>query len=131
MSICTKRFIIFGALALICIAGAFFAGRLYSRKQGAAPENFARSAETNELPSPEQLKRLASTALRKAGAEQRHAGPVKLERKLSDDSYIVSITLENGRSVSGRLFRDRRRYKISIDERDLFSDEIIIKTQTY
>ena len=54
-----------------------------------------------------------------------------IREKLADGSYLVDVTLEDGRKVKGRLFRNRKRYRITVDRRDLFSPEktVVIKKE--
>ena len=125
------RLVTFGAIIIIIAGIIFLLHMLFSDSSVSYDydsENTSSQIQT-DFPSQERLNRLARAALRKAGVENRTPGPVELVKKLSDDSFIISITLESGRRVSGRLFRDRNRYKITIDKRDLFSNEIIIKTE--
>ncbi len=137
-----RYYLMGGAVVVVALGVAFWAGRSFSSTASTvstspasepAPQVEAEAgsaAEQPEFPSPEQLQRLAASALRRTGVRSRHNGPVKLGKQLADGSFIVSITLEDGRSVSGRLFRDRMRYRITIDKRDLFSHEIVVKTQS-
>lgn len=81
------------------------------------------------LPDAATLKRAADRALRDIGARARSAG-VELGNSLSDGSWPVVVRLTNGRIAQGRLYRDRLRWKISLDRRSLFdSDRVIVVEQ--
>ena len=73
------------------------------------------------------LQRLARRALFEATGVRPHVGPVIVKKKLPDGSWLVDVTLESGRPVKGRLYRHRRRFRIAIDRRDLFSPEHTVK----
>ena len=73
------------------------------------------------------LQRLARRALFEATGVRPRVGPVIVKDKLADGSWLVDVTLENGRLVPGRLYRHRRRFRIAIDRRDLFSPERTVK----
>ena len=126
-----RKLVTSGAIVLIVASIGFLLYMLFADNVASYDydSESSSSQSQSDFPSQERLSRLARTALRKAGADYRNPGPVELVKKLPDDSFIISVTLENGRRVSGRLFRDRNRYKITIDERDMFSKEIIIKTE--
>ena len=126
-----RKLVTSGAIVLIVASIGFLLYMLFADNVASYDydSESSSSQSQSDFPSQERLNRLARTALRKAGADYRNPGPVELVKKLPDDSFIISVTLENGRRVSGRLFRDRNRYKITIDERDMFSKEIIIKTE--
>jgi len=99
---------------------------------GAAAEQEKPAAAVHEnvpLPNAESLRRLARRALLDAAGVRMHVGPVTVKEKLADGSYLVEVTLESGRRVKGRLFRNRRRYRITVDRRDLFAPEktVVIK----
>ena len=73
------------------------------------------------------LQRLARRALFEATGVRPRVGPVIVKDKLADGSWLVDVTLESGRQVKGRLYRNRRRFRITIDRRDLHSPEQTIK----
>ena len=81
------------------------------------------------IPDAETSRILARRALRDAGWRM-HPGPVELGERLSDGSYMVVITLEDGRRVSGRLYKDRMRFRIAVDRRELFSPETTVRIKT-
>lgn len=130
--ISVRKAAIWGTVAVVGLFTVLSAGATADSGEDSTPEpsKFEWPAQP-EMLTEEQLRRLAASALRKLGAGYRHLGPVNLGRKLADGSYIVFVTLENGRQVPGRLYRDRRRYKISIDARNLFADEIIVVNPIY
>ena len=71
-------------------------------------------------------KRAADRALRDIGVRARSAG-VELDKPLSDGSRLVTVYLESGRTAQGRLYRDRLRWKISLDRRSLWdADRVIV-----
>ena len=73
------------------------------------------------------LQKLARRAVFDVTGIRMHVGPVILRERLSDGSWLVDVTLEDGRMVRGRLYRNRRRYRIAVDVRDLYSREQTIK----
>ena len=111
------------AAAVLCCLGFSAASAEQEKTPAPAP-----SAES-ELPNAAALQRLARRALLDAAGVRMHTGPVILKEKLADGSYLVDVTLEDGRKVRGRLFRNRKRFRITVDRRDLFSPEktVIIK----
>ena len=110
------------AASLLCSPALFGAAPAQEKPPAAVQE-------TLPLPNAESLRRLARRALLDAAGVRMHVGPVTLKEKLADGSYLVDVTLEDGRRVKGRLFRDRRRYRITVDRRDLFAPEktVVIK----
>ncbi len=72
------------------------------------------------------LKRAANRALRDIGVRARSAG-VESGVLRTDGSRPVTVRLENGRTAQGRLYRDRLRWKISLDRRSLRDvDRVIV-----
>ncbi|MBQ9501911.1 MAG: hypothetical protein IJU70_07130 [Lentisphaeria bacterium] len=96
-----------------------------------APSEPGKAPAASDLPDAAALQRLARRALLDAAGTRMHTGPVILKEKLADGSYLVDVTLEDGRKVKGRLFRNRKRYRITVDRRDLFSPEktVVIKKE--
>ena len=86
-----------------------------------------RSGAVEEMPDAEALRKLARRALFEATGRRMHVGPVELKEKLADGSWRVLVTLEDGRQVSGRLYRNRKRCHIAVDRRELFAPEQTIK----
>jgi len=78
------------------------------------------------VPDAQMLQRLARRAVFEATGIRMRVGPVILRERLPDGSYLVSVTLENGRMIRGRLFRRKRLYRIAVDRRDFFATEIEI-----
>ena len=78
------------------------------------------------LPDAQKLQHLARRAVFEATGVRMRVGPVILRERLPDGSYLVYVTLENGRRVRGRLFRRKRLYRIAVDRRDFFVTEIEI-----
>ena len=117
----SSKFIL-AAAVLSCL---IFPAAAAEQEKAPAP---APSAES-DLPNAAALQRLARRALLDAAGTRMHTGPVILKEKLADGSYLVDVTLEDGRKVRGRLFRNRKRFRITVDRRDLFSPEktVIIK----
>ena len=112
------KFFVFTVLALTC-------SPLLGAEKG--EENPPVAAAETPLPSAAALQKLARKALAEATGRRMHVGPVTLREKLADGSWLVDITLEDGRQVKGRLYRSRRRFRIAVDLRDLFSLEKNIK----
>lgn len=108
------------AAALLTLCGAPAAAE-ESRTPVAPP-----TAAAETLPDAAALQRLAKKAIWETTGIRMHVGPVILREKLADGSWLVDVTLESGRMVKGRLYRNRRRYHIAIDRRDLYSPEIKI-----
>ena len=115
----------FGAALVLCVL-IISAAPTEPEKAPAAP-----FPEETPLPNAAALQRLARRALLDAAGKRMHTGPVILKEKLTDGSYLVDVTLEDGRKVKGRLFRNRKRYRITVDRRDLFSPEktVVIKKE--
>lgn len=113
---------------------AAFGGGVDGARSGAveAGEKAAPTAPAPEsgLPGPAELQVLARRALRDATGRRTRPGPVELGKRLADGSYLVTITLEDGRRVSGRLYRDRMRFRIAVDRRELFSPETTVRIKT-
>ena len=86
-----------------------------------------RSGSVDVMPDAAALQKLARRALSDATGRRMHVGPVELKEKLSDGSWRVLVTLEDGRQVSGRLYRNRKRYHIAVDRRELFAPEQVIQ----
>jgi hypothetical protein len=78
------------------------------------------------VPDAQMLQRLARRAVFEATGVRMRVGPVILRERLPDGSYLVLVTLENGRMIRGRLFRRKRLYRIAVDRRDFFATEIEI-----
>lgn len=87
----------------------------------------SRSGSVDVMPDAAALQKLARRALLDATGRRMHVGPVELKEKLSDGSWRVLVTLEDGRQVSGRLYRNRKRYHIAVDRRELFAPEQTIQ----
>lgn len=111
----------FGAALALCV----------SVLSAAPAEPEKAPAAASDLPNAAALQRLARRALLDAAGTRMHTGPVIIREKLADGSYLVDVTLEDGRKVKGRLFRNRKRYRITVDRRDLFSPEktVVIKKE--
>lgn len=77
-------------------------------------------------PLPADLPRLATSALRRAGLEDQKAAFVTPVKTLPDGSQLIKITLESGKTVDGRFYLDRGRYKISIDRSSLLEHKVIV-----
>lgn len=86
-----------------------------------------RSGSVETMPDAAALQKLARRALFEATGRRMHVGPVELKEKLADGSWRVWVTLEDGRRVSGRLYRNRKRYHIAVDRRELFAPEQTIQ----
>ena len=87
-----------------------------------APEP-APAPAVDPLPDAQKLQHLARRAIFEATGIRMRVGPVIIREKLPDGSYLVYVTLENGRRIRGRLFRRRRLYRIAVDRRDFFTVE--------
>lgn len=99
-------------------------------KPAATPAPVPAPAPSAEpLPDAAALRRLARRAIQDAAGVRMQVGPVTLKEKLADGSYLVDVMLEDGRRVKGRLFRNRQRYRITVDRRDLFSREKTVVIQ--
>ena len=111
-------------LAAGTAAGWYFGSR---SRAGETPVSFpATVPESVPAPDAATLKRAADRALREIGVRARSAG-VELDEPLSDGSRLVTVHLENGRTAQGRLYRDRLRWKISLDRRSLWdADRVIV-----
>ena len=79
------------------------------------------------LPDAAMLQKLARRALMNVTGVRMRVGPVILRERLPDGSWLVDVTLENGRMIRGRLYRNRRRYRIAVEARDLYSQEQTIQ----
>jgi len=110
-------------LVLAGVALLALCGTPAAAEHGGAPPP---AGSENEFPDAEALRKLARKALWEATGVRMHVGPVILRQKLADGSWLVDVTLEDGRLVRGRLYRHRRRYRIAVDRRDLYSPEIKI-----
>ena len=117
-----KRLVLTGA-ALLALTGIPFA----SAAESAPPPPAPATADPDAPPDAAALQRLARRALFEATGVRPHVGPVILKEKLADGSWLVEVTLESGRPVRGRLYRHRRRFRIVVDRRDLFSPEQTVK----
>ena len=108
-----------GALAGIVLG--FAAGRHYGTATSAPSVSASSSAAIQEAapPSGMELKRAADRALRDVGI-------LRGESAGEDGSRMVSVRLENGRMVRGRLFRDRMRWKISLDPLTLYDGQTVV-----
>ena len=73
-----------------------------------------------------ELKRAADRALRDVGILRGESAGVIPQETLEDGSRMVSVRLENGRMVRGRLFRDRMRWKISLDPLTLYDGQTVV-----
>ena len=87
-----------------------------------APEP-APAPAVDPIPDAQKLQHLARRAIFEATGIRMRVGPVILRERLPDGSYLVYVTLENGRRIKGRLFRRRRLYRIAVDRRDFFTVE--------
>ena len=88
-----------------------------------APPAAAPASEELPLPDAAGLQRLARRALLEVTGRRMLVGPVTLRAKLADGSWLVLLTLENGRQVRGRLYRHKRRYRIAVEVQDLYAAE--------
>lgn len=115
---------ILAGLAAGTAAGWYFGSR---SRAGETPVTIpAAVPESAPAPDAATLKRAADRALRDIGVRARSAG-VELDEPLSDGSRLVTVHLENGRPAQGRLYRDRLRWKISLDRRSLWdADRVIV-----
>ena len=115
---------ILAGLAAGTAAGWYFGSR---SRAGETPVTIpAAVPESAPAPDAATLKRAADRALRDIGVRARSAG-VELDEPLSDGSRLVTVHLEHGRPAQGRLYRDRLRWKISLDRRSLWdADRVIV-----
>ena len=115
----STKHLVFAASAALLFAGAL------SAAEGDAPSAPPPAAqpEAEKLPDAATLQRLARRAVWEAVGVRMRVGPVILRSKLPDGSWLVDVTLENGRMIRGRLYRRRRLYKIALDRRDFFVRE--------
>ena len=115
---------ILAGLAAGTAAGWYFGSRNSVREVPVTiPATVPESVPT---PDATTLKRAADRALRDIGVRTRSAG-AELDETLSDGSWLVTVHLENGRTAQGRLYRDRLRWKISLDRRSLWdADRVIV-----
>lgn len=116
-----------GALAGILLG--FAVGRFCAAEcpapSPATPLPSSTAVQDTAAPTGTELKRAADRALRDAEIGGRSAGVIPQEL-LEDGSRMVSVRLENGRTVRGRLFRDRMRWKISLDPLTLYDGQTIV-----
>lgn len=112
-----------GALAGIVLG--FAAGRYVSGSSAPPPALPAAAVPETTAPSAAEMKRAANRALRDAGIGGESAGVIPQE-VLEDGSRMVSVRLENGRTVRGRLFRDRLRWKISLDRLTMYDGQTVV-----
>ena len=103
------------------------AAPLPAQSAGQKPAQTSSKAAADAFPDAAMLQRLARRALMDATGRRMHTGPVELREKLADGSWRVWVTLEDGRRVSGRLYRNRRRWHITVDRRELFAPEQVIQ----
>ena len=120
LSVVAACFAVFAGVAAFCAE---------DKAAPTAPTAPTAPAPEAELPGPAELQVLARRALRDATGRRTRPGPVELGKRLADGSYLVTLTLEDGRRVSGRLYRDRMRFRIAVDRRELFSPETTVKIQ--
>ena len=120
-----RRIIFAGAAALI-LAGSLSAEEAQTPSPAPVPAPAAQPAP-DALPDAATLQRLARRAIQELTGIRMHVGPVILKEKLADGSWLVDVTLEDGRRVKGRLYRHRRRYRIAVDRRDFFAREQTIE----
>lgn len=115
-----------GALAGIVLG--FAAGRHCGTATSAPSVSASSSAAIQEAapPSDMELKRAADRALRDVGILRGESAGVIPQETLEDGSRMVSVRLENGRMVRGRLFRDRMRWKISLDPLTLYDGQTVV-----
>lgn len=108
----------------------FAAGFAAGSRVGGGVASPAAETAAEGLPGAEELRRLAVRALRDATGRKMRVGPVEVGERLADGSFMVVLTLEDGRRISGRLFRDRMRFRIAADRRELFSPETTVRIKT-
>lgn len=117
-----------GALAGILLG--FAVGRFCAAEcpapSPATPLPSSTAVQDTAAPTGAELKRAADRALRDAGLHRGESAGVILQETLEDGSRMVSVRLENGRTVRGRLFRDRMRWKISLDPLTLYDGQTIV-----
>lgn len=77
-------------------------------------------------PAGETLRRLAVKALRETGVESRKP-LVTVDRRLGPGDYLVTVVTDSGRSCGGRLFRDRARYRLTLDPASVHSRELTVR----
>lgn len=113
-----------GALAGIVLG--FAAGRYVSGSSAPPPALPAAAVPETTAPSAAEMKRAANRALRDVGILRGESAGVIPQETLEDGSRMVSVRLENGRMVRGRLFRDRMRWKISLDPLTLYDGQTVV-----
>lgn len=122
----TVWMIVAAAIAAGLAAGTAAGWYFGSRSGGREIPATVSALENVPVPDATTLKRAADRALRDIGVRARSAG-VELDETLSDGSRLVTVHLENGRTAQGRLYRDRLRWKISLDRRSLWdADRVIV-----
>lgn|GEM_PF-4819378 len=124
----TKRVAAIGILALLIAVGVWTSLGCNRKKPKSVTQTTEQGVSpTVSAPAGDQkhLCRLARSGLRRVGYHDKPASVVFREQ-LPDGSYRVDIMLENGRTVCGRYYRDRKREKIAVDETTVYSHEVII-----
>jgi len=79
-------------------------------------------------PDENVLRRLAVKALREERTESRRP-IVKIERKIGPGDYMVSVLMDNGRTCTGRLFKDRARYRLTLDRSSVYQSQVSVKVE--
>ncbi|MDD3886039.1 MAG: hypothetical protein PHI35_04140 [Victivallaceae bacterium] len=117
-----------GLIVILAAGGAFWLGRATAAvEKSDAPQSALPPVEPRRAPSPDQLKKLARSALRDAGLADEKPGGVTICGNFPDGSFAVAVMLASGRQVSGRLYLDRQRWRIAVDRTELYSRETIVK----
>ncbi len=117
-----------GALAGIVFGFAIgrFCDAARSAPSTTTPPPSSAAVQETAVPAGAELKRAADRALRDADIHRGESAGVILQETLEDGSRMVSVRLENGRTVRGRLFRDRMRWKISLDPLTLYDGQTVV-----
>ncbi len=84
---------------------------------------------SQDIPPQKELVRLARQGLKNINARRVDVGFVEICGDFQDGSKKIKVFTESGNSIKGRLFKDRARFRIAIDRKDFYSEEIIIKKE--